>query len=141
MTLHRSLLNSGDNRLSPKAGEGGLREEVAIRVERLDQALSGERIDFIKMDVQGWEMEVFRGMQGLLDDQQNAAMTIYFEFWPQGLRDAGREPVEVLRFLAGNGFVVYQPRVGVLGTAWHDLAALAASIKTGTYTNLCGVRT
>ena len=140
MILHRSLLNSGDNRLSTKDGEAALRERVSVRVERLDHALAGERVDFIKIDVQGWEMEVFRGMQGLLDEPRNAAMTVYFEFWPQGLRDAGSDPLEPLRFFVANGFSVYQPQRGELGAERHDLAALAAGLKDNAYTNLCAVR-
>ena len=140
MVLHRSLLNSGDNRLSASAGEAGLREGVTIRVERLDQALAGRRVDFIKMDVQGWEMEVFRGMQGLLDDPQNAAMTVYFEFWPRGLRDAGSEAMAPVDFLTGNGFAIYHPRRGELGSEVKDLPAVIAGLKGDAYTNLCAVR-
>ena len=140
MTLHRSLLNSGDNRLSTKAGKTDLREDVTIRIERLDAALAGRRVDFVKMDVQGWEAEVLRGMQGLLDDPQNAAMTIYFEFWPQGLRDAGSDPLAPLTFLTANGFVIHHPRRGTLGGARQDLKALTAALKGNEYTNLCAVR-
>ena len=140
MTLHRSLLNSGDNRLSAKAAGTDLRERVAIRVERLDAALAGRRVDFVKMDVQGWEAEVLRGMQGLLDDPRNAAMTIYFEFWPQGLRDAGSDPLALLSFLTANGFSIHHPRQGELGTAQQDLGEMVAMLKGNAYTNLCAVR-
>ena len=140
MTLHRSLLNSGDNRLAAKASQAGPREAVGIRVERLDNVLAGERVDFIKMDVQGWEMEVFRGMQGLLDASRNTDLTIYFEFWPQGLRDAGSEPVETLEFLVANGFAIHYPRDDKLGSAAPDWRALAAGLKPDTYINLCAVR-
>lgn len=140
MTLHRSLLNSGDNRLASKAETAGPREAVQIRLERLDRVLAGRRVDFIKMDVQGWEMEVFRGMQGLLDDPQNAAMAVYFEFWPQGLRDAGSEPVAPLDFLAANGFSIHRPQGSELGEPARDLRAVAGSIRPGAYTNLYAVR-
>ena len=140
MTLHRSLLNSGDNRLAAKASQAGPREAVKIRVERLDNVLAGERINFMKMDVQGWEMEVFRGMQRLLDAPRNTDLTIYFEFWPQGLRDAGSEPLELLELLMANDFAIYHPHDGRLGAAAYDLRALTAGLKPGAYTNLCAVR-
>ncbi len=136
MTLYRSLLNSGDNRLASKAAGGGPREEVHVQIERLDEMLSGERIDFVKMDVQGWEMEVFRGMQGLLDAPANAHLAIYFEFWPQGLRDAGSEPSEPLNFLLGNGFAIHS----LSGNqAFHDVVEVeefVRSVPGDTYINL-----
>lgn len=140
MVLHRSLVNSGDNRLSATAAAAGLREEVPVRIERLDHALAGERVDFIKIDVQGWEMEVFRGMRGLLDEPRNAKLAIYFEFWPQGLRDAGSDPLELLHFLVANGFGVHQPQSGALGVERRDLVELTAELKGNSYTNLCAVR-
>ena len=79
-------------------------------------------------------------MQGLLDAPRNTDLTIYFEFWPQGLRDAGSEPVEPLEFLVANGFAIHHPRDGKLGAAATGLRALAAGLKPGTYINLCAVR-
>lgn len=94
-TLYRRPFNSGDNRLSASPAH---REAVAVNVGRLDDILSGEKIDFIKMDVQGWEAEVLRGMQQTV--RNNPALTIYFEYWPEGLRKAGEElssPLDILR--------------------------------------------
>ena len=139
LTLRRSLLNSGDNRLAVDERAGGAGDETRVRVERLDTMLAGRKIDFIKMDVQGWEMEVFHGMEKLLDDPQNAALTIYFEYWPQGLRDAGSDPLEPLVFLSERGFALYHVRA-VLVDAIRDLPGFARSTRPDAYANLCATR-
>ena len=140
MTLYRSLLNSGDNRLAAKSAAAGPREGVRVEIERLDQVLAGRRIDFVKMDVQGWEMEVFRGMQGLLDDPANARMAIYFEYWPQGLRDAGTDPAEPLVFLNRNGFVIYSLKDNrLLGDAL-DPNKVTSRVLGNRYINLYAAR-
>lgn len=135
MTLYRSLLNSGDNRLAA-AGRDRAHVAVEVAVEPLEDLLAGERVDFIKLDVQGWEMEVFRGMGRLLDDPGNARMEIYFEHWPQGLRDAGSDPLALLEFLVGRGFSLYQPTGGKMGERIRDFSGLARPAKPNAYINL-----
>lgn len=140
MTLYRSLLNSGDNRLSTAPASGGLRDAVQVRIERLDHALAGERIDFIKIDVEGWEMEAFRGMQALFDAPVNAAISIYFEYNLQGLRAAGSDPIELLRLLTGNGFTIHT--LGEKGSPLpvRDLDMLTHLVPAKGYVNLYAVR-
>ncbi len=140
MTLHRSLLNSGDNRLASSTATAGPREPVTIHVERLDAALAGEHVDFIKLDVQGWEMEVLKGLEGLLTDPRDSGPTIYFEFWPDGLRAAGCEPLVLLRFLAAHGYRVCRPNAERLPPPIQDHSTLIDSIRPGAYTNLYAYR-
>jgi FkbM family methyltransferase len=93
-TLYRSSYNSGDNRLSDSARH---REPVIVNIARGDDALSGAHIDLIKMDVQGWEAEVLRGLEQTL--RSNPGLIVYFEYWPEGLRRAGEtlsSPIEIL---------------------------------------------
>jgi FkbM family methyltransferase len=59
--LSCSAFNAGDNRLG---GPG--RHGAEVEVARLDDVLAGRRIDFIKMDVQGHELHVLRGMEEVL---------------------------------------------------------------------------
>lgn len=140
MTLYRSLLNSGDNRLSAKAADEGPRQAVPVQIERLDEVLAGRRINFVKMDVQGWEMEVFRGMQGLLDAPANARIAVYFEYWPQGLRDAGSEPDEPLAFLMENGFTVRSIEGGRLSAEVRGAEDLLRRAPGNRYINLYAQR-
>ena len=104
--LHRSLFNSGDNRLSgPLTGAVGAGVGVSGRVARLGDVLPPDTtVDFAKVDVQGWEMEVFRGMEEML--VAGNPRQIFFEYWPEGLRRAGTDPAELLRYLEACGYAV-----------------------------------
>ena len=86
-------LNSGDTHLSREAQPSAAQVDVA----RLDTVLAARRVDFFKLDVQGWELEVLRGMTGLFD--ANPALRLFIEYWPAGLRRAGTEPGALLNFL------------------------------------------
>ena len=104
MTLSRSLANAGDNRLTPRRGPG-LTRMVDVQVATVDELAAGHPVHFIKMDVQGWEGEVFRGMQRVLDE--NPDLQILFEYWPYGLRNAGYDPLGLLSELKTRGFGIY----------------------------------
>jgi FkbM family methyltransferase len=103
--LSRSLVNAGDNRLTSGHSDD-LSTKKLVRIVTLDEIVDGRKIDFIKMDIQGWEWEAIRGMTGTLD--RNQTIGIHFEFWPVGLRRAGCEPLELLRFLLERGFHIYR---------------------------------
>jgi FkbM family methyltransferase len=107
--LSRSLLNGGDNRLSSGHSETTSIKKL-VRIVRLDEIVAGRKIDFIKMDVQGWEWEAIRGMEATL--RRNPAIGVHFEFWPAGLRRSGCEPLELLRFLSQQGFQIYRRHDG-----------------------------
>ena len=54
-----------------------------MRTETLDSVLGDASVDFIKIDVQGWELEVLKGMTGVFNN--NPELTICFEFGPFAL--------------------------------------------------------
>lgn len=55
----------------------------------IDDYLGGGRcrIDFIKMDIQGYELKALRGMEKTI--AANPAMVILSEFWPYGFQQCG----------------------------------------------------
>lgn len=63
------------------------------------------RIDFIKMDIQGFEMQAMQGMQKTLE--ANHDIKLISEFWPYGLRKAGSSLSAYYDFLIEKGFTCY----------------------------------
>jgi len=133
--LQRNAFNSGDNRLGAATGTALHSEQVSVPVRSLADALAGRRVDFVKMDVQGWEGEALRGIAPLFD--ANPGLRLYFEFWPHGLRRAGTEVGALAETLR---------RLGVRVTLANgedqavDLAALAGRMAPQAYTNLLAWR-
>jgi FkbM family methyltransferase len=86
-----------DHRAYPIEGE--TRRTLCIRSTTLDDYFKpGERVDFIKIDVQGYELHVLRGAKRVM--QENPDIKLLLEFWPYGLKQAGtrwEELIEMLR--------------------------------------------
>jgi FkbM family methyltransferase len=136
LTLCRLLVNSGDNHL----GSGGgrlFRRDVEVEVVPLDEIASGPAPDWVKIDVQGWELQVLRGMSRLL--RQNPDTCVYFEYWPEGFRRAGYAAADLLAFLTDLNFRLH--RADTLEPL--DAAALAALTRKLTglkHVDLVGTR-
>jgi FkbM family methyltransferase len=68
--------------------EGDSRDSVPIDIVALDDYFKpGERVDLIKMDIQGYEFHALRGATRLLEE--NPDIKLLLEFWPSGLEQAG----------------------------------------------------
>ncbi|MFT7487252.1 MAG: FkbM family methyltransferase [Candidatus Paceibacteria bacterium] len=97
--------NHGDNRVfdETKGAPADMQnaEGIEIRVERVDDHVQGP-VRVIKIDTQGSEWLALQGAKKLLDDSPQVAMLL--EFWPYALREC--EPIELLRFLAQQGFTL-----------------------------------
>jgi FkbM family methyltransferase len=106
------------------SGEG--RRGVDVPLVALDEYFpAGCKLDFIKIDVQGFEMSVFKGASRVLAD--NADIGILTEFWPYGLRNAGSDPREVIAFIRGLGFNILT--LSAEGRPIEDLLAGPAGIE------------
>ena len=92
--------------------------------------------DFIKIDTQGWEINVLEGMQGCL--HQNPKLVILFEFWPGGLRHAGRQPADLLAMLFELGFAVTTIEGSSVLPA--NVAAMVRRMGSKGYTDLIATR-
>jgi FkbM family methyltransferase len=121
--LYLSGINFGDHRVydamdEKRFNEGGRRQRISIPCVRIDDVLKDyeSKADVIKMDVQGAEMSVFRGMKKTL---ANPEVIVFCEFWPYGLRNFGSSPGEMLAFFDSLGFAMYeifeeQQRIGLV---------------------------
>lgn len=66
------------------------RQYVTVRQDSLDNILKKEKIDLIKIDIQGLEEKCLQGMKNLIKANNN--ISIIIEFWPEGLEQAGTKP-------------------------------------------------
>jgi FkbM family methyltransferase len=102
--LYLCSTNKADHRIYDQSHE---RERVPVEIEPVDlmlEKLGTPHVDVIKMDTQGAEPFVFDGMKQLL--QKNRRLKIMMEFWPWGIRQAGRDPAELLETIREHGFSV-----------------------------------
>jgi FkbM family methyltransferase len=79
-------------------------EVVDVEAVALDDLLNPlERVDVMKVDVEGAEVHVFSGLDRTL--RANPAITVIFEWSPAQLEALGDPPVALLDLLSGHGFM------------------------------------
>ena len=76
-----------------------------VPVWRLDTIIRGQTIHLLKIDTQGSELAVLRGAEALFHDKR--VNMVELEFWPKGMTRGGYDPVAVLDFLHGHGFMCF----------------------------------
>jgi len=81
-------------------GEG--RASVTIDQVRLDEFIKDENIQFVKIDIQGFDFHAIKGMEGIFKSSES--MSILGELWPYGLKNAGVDYMESLLFLEKYNF-------------------------------------
>lgn len=103
MALYLSDSLNVDHRMYPTPDEQ--RQGVPIQCIALDDYFpAGTRVDFIKADIQGFELAALEGAKRVLAD--NPGIKLLFEFWPYGLKTSGMTPEAFLDFLTTRGFRV-----------------------------------
>lgn len=92
----------GDHRVAPAGGAG----TIAVPLETIDGYWERERpgrpVCFLKIDVQGFEIEVLRGAERTLGANPGCAVAV--EYMPEAMADLGCRPEEVLEWFAGRGY-------------------------------------
>jgi FkbM family methyltransferase len=130
--------NKGDNRtyasdLTPAS------DAANIKMVRLDAVLAKlgiSRIDFLKIDIQGAELAAIRGATGTI--KSSPKMIMLTEFWPDGLRRAGADPMDYLQLLQDLGFRIRDLNSDDFLTSRTDFQALITQLPGRKYTNLIG---
>jgi FkbM family methyltransferase len=101
----------GDHHIAPSSGRTAAAGDAVERVPvtTVDEAVrsaGASPIAFIKIDVQGYELHVCRGMIGTLD--ANPAAAIVLEYSPDSIRQYGGDPEGISRFFAPRGYAAYR---------------------------------
>jgi len=127
MDLHLSAVNRGDHRLHPEAAR---RTRLRVPAVVLDDLLAGEpHVDFVKIDVQGAEVAVLRGLERTL--ARNPALGVLCELSPDLLRQAGTDAEVLFALLRARALRPH--RVGRDGTCApvDEAGALGAAEASG----------
>jgi FkbM family methyltransferase len=89
------------------ATKGDSRRAVKIDIVALDDFFEpGQRVDLIKMDIQGYELHALRGANRVLADNPTAKLLL--EFWPYGLKQAGANWMDLVATLESKNMGVRQ---------------------------------
>lgn len=105
--FYKSNWNFGDHRFNKNIlyDNDLTHTPIEIDVIRLDECLNDVDLDFMKIDVQGHEMQVIEGAKKFINNKDNFKMVI--EFYPHGLMSNDTDPEEFLKTLLDLGFDIY----------------------------------
>ncbi|HEY7319406.1 MAG TPA: FkbM family methyltransferase [Candidatus Binatia bacterium] len=84
---------------------GGGEGRRALKVPSIaidDYVKPGERVDIIKMDIQGAELLALAGTERVI--RENPQLKLILEYWPYGLQRAGSTAAALLDFFYERGF-------------------------------------
>ncbi len=71
----------------------------------IDDFLPDEKIDFVKIDIQGFEPFAVKGMINTVT--KNSKIKMITEFWPYGLKRSGSSALDYFSLLKSMGFIIY----------------------------------
>jgi FkbM family methyltransferase len=82
------------------ATEGDVRCAVRVGMVALDDYFKpGDRVDLLKLDIQGYELHALQGAKRIMNENQEIKLLL--EFWPYGLKQAGANWAKVIEMLEG----------------------------------------
>ena len=103
ITLYQSDLLNVDHKTYATEG---YTSKTEIECVAIDDFIPNHNVDFIKIDIQGFEYFAFKGMKEIFN--ANDHLKIITEFYPLGLFNAKINAVDFFELLWENGFVVYK---------------------------------
>ncbi|QOV91130.1 FkbM family methyltransferase [Humisphaera borealis] len=106
ITFYRNITRSGFSGMNVHANETDKIEEVKVRCMPVDEMVPADRpIGFIKVDVEGAELSVFKGAAQTI---ARGKPYILFECTIDGLKSAGSTPREIFDYIEQSlGYRVY----------------------------------
>jgi FkbM family methyltransferase len=92
-----------ESHIAAVAGDGA----VEVACVMLDEVFAGQRLDLLKVDVEGYEELVLRGAEKLLCDRERAPRAIYLEVHPYAWGPLDATSESLLGFLSDCGYETY----------------------------------
>ena len=107
---------------------GNSRRTIPIEMVALDDYFKpSQRVDLIKLDIQGYELHALQGAKRVL--QENPDINLLLEFWPYGLKQAGtnwidliaalKEKGMVMRHVSSKGLIPFQSDSAIESADWY----------------------
>lgn len=117
---------------------GGKKKRITVETVKLDDFFeNSQRIDMMKIDIEGFELRAMKGARDTLARTE----AIITEFFPFGLRLAGDDPEEYFNYLLSHHFIVYllDEKGGCIGPVeFGDLFRLRPEVgETVSYNLFC----
>jgi FkbM family methyltransferase len=114
-TLQFSSKGTNSDHVQSIQGQDELSRGNTIKVKTisLDDAFPSEHIYLVKIDTQGYDGSVLRGMKEMLSARR--VKYVLFELWPVGMRDFGKYGCkETLEYLMGFSYTMYETIIDCL---------------------------
>ena len=96
LKVYKSKLLNVDHRTYPVNNYDSIEEIAAVSIDDLLRLNRIKNINVIKIDIQGYELTAFKGMQHLLSTSND--LKIIAEYWPHGFKRAGTNALEFFDF-------------------------------------------
>lgn len=134
-SLYRSSFHCDHRTYRTQEGRPG----ISVEMVSVDEFLPpGQRIDLVKMDIQGAEGMALQGMRKTI--ASNPGLLLLMEFWPEGLLETGFSPETVLSDLQDLGFFLYRIDERTGNTEHVENPGIFVGSLTGSgYANLLAV--
>lgn len=135
--LHLSKTHNGLHRMHPSRL---CRHQLEVQCIRLDEfaPVADRGVDVVKIDVEGHELQVLRGMAEVID--RTPGIKLFMEFCPRWLEEAGSHPETVLRMLADRGFEFWDAATRAPAAISTEQLLLNYTVQNARSTNLWCVR-
>jgi FkbM family methyltransferase len=105
-------------------------DEITVEMIKLDEMFRDKKVDYVKIDTQGHEIEVLIGMQDII---KNNKLKMIIEYYPYGLRRMGHKEIDFFKIINTLGFDIYKIKAGSLAQI-YDFQKFSRSVKS--HTNL-----
>jgi FkbM family methyltransferase len=103
--VYKSKLLNVDHRTYPVNNYDSVEEITSVSIDELIEEKVIEKVNVIKIDIQGYELTAFNGMKKLLST--HADIKIIAEYWPHGFKRAGTSAIAFYDFFEAMGYSFY----------------------------------